>query len=230
MIFTKKPKVSTMSRGYTGFTLAEVLITLGIIGVVAALTIPSLVNNFQNEEYIVALKKNYSELTNAYKQIIYDSGSISNALGPAGTFNHDRPITMFSSYLNTTKVCYMSAASAGKCFHTAELSNLDGNDSMWNFASFGGIILANGSMLTFFDNASTCENSKTCGWFLIDTNGFKPPNRYGKDIYRFYYGTNGIYTLRQTGTTAPCQHGNPSADNGLGCADLIISGTLPSDW
>ncbi len=48
MMYTKKSKVSMMSQCYTiknGFTLAEVLITLGIIGVVAALTIPSLVKN-----------------------------------------------------------------------------------------------------------------------------------------------------------------------------------------
>ncbi|MBP7211391.1 type II secretion system protein, partial [bacterium] len=48
------------------FTLAEVLITLGIIGVVAALTIPTLMQRTQDREAISALKKFYSTLSSAY--------------------------------------------------------------------------------------------------------------------------------------------------------------------
>ena len=46
----------------TGFTLSEVLITLGIIGVVAALTIPSVVNNYKKQQFRTGLKKEYSVL------------------------------------------------------------------------------------------------------------------------------------------------------------------------
>ena len=53
--------------GYSrAFTLAEVLITLGIIGVVAALTIPTLISKYQEKQTIVKLKKVYSILQNAY--------------------------------------------------------------------------------------------------------------------------------------------------------------------
>ena len=45
----------------SAFTLAEVLITLGIIGVVAAMTLPSLVNEHNNKQYVVAFKKLYFE-------------------------------------------------------------------------------------------------------------------------------------------------------------------------
>ncbi len=45
-----------------GFTLAEVLITLGIIGVVAALTIPTLVNNYQKKTYVTGLQRAYAQL------------------------------------------------------------------------------------------------------------------------------------------------------------------------
>ena len=44
-----------------GFTLAEVLITLGIIGVVSAITIPNLMENVRNRDLQVQLKKTYSE-------------------------------------------------------------------------------------------------------------------------------------------------------------------------
>ena len=48
-----------------GFTLAEVLITLGIIGVVAALTIPTLIGNYQKKEVAVRLQKMYNTIQNA---------------------------------------------------------------------------------------------------------------------------------------------------------------------
>lgn len=54
-------------RGF-GFTLAEVLITLGIVGVVAALTIPSLISKYNEYVTIIALKKTYAELTEAIKR------------------------------------------------------------------------------------------------------------------------------------------------------------------
>ena len=43
-----------------GFTLAEVLITLGIIGVVAAMTIPTLMAKFEKQQYVTQLKETYT--------------------------------------------------------------------------------------------------------------------------------------------------------------------------
>ena len=54
------------------FTLAEVLITLGIIGVVAAMTIPTLMNNTQNNEFKTAYKKAYAEINQAFMQALQE--------------------------------------------------------------------------------------------------------------------------------------------------------------
>ena len=48
-----------------GFTLAEVLVTLGIIGVVSAMTLPTLVKNHQRQVYVTQLQKVYNELSQA---------------------------------------------------------------------------------------------------------------------------------------------------------------------
>src|SRR5574344_2128782 len=56
------------------FTLAEVLIVLGIIGVVAAFTIPTLMNKVQNQEYVVGVKKEYSMINNGFAQLLADEG------------------------------------------------------------------------------------------------------------------------------------------------------------
>src|SRR5574344_1226697 len=58
------------------FTLAEVLITLGIIGVVAALTIPTLINSYQEKATITALKKFYSVASQACLLAKVENGEI----------------------------------------------------------------------------------------------------------------------------------------------------------
>jgi len=60
------------------FTLAEVLITLGIIGVVAALVMPSLIANQKEKETVVKLKKVYSVLSNAYLMAQEEYGTPDN--------------------------------------------------------------------------------------------------------------------------------------------------------
>lgn len=61
-----------------GFTLAEVLITLGIIGVVSAMTIPNLIAKYQKEQTVVKLKKAISILNQAYKLSYDDVGEPSS--------------------------------------------------------------------------------------------------------------------------------------------------------
>lgn len=59
-----------------GFTLAEVLITLGIIGVVAALTLPPVIKNYQKKVTVERLKKAYSTLAQAVQLSVKDNDEI----------------------------------------------------------------------------------------------------------------------------------------------------------
>ena len=71
----------------TAFTLAEVLITLGIIGIVAALTLPTIINNTRGKELQSQLLKAYSVLQAAINKMNYDEGQVVNGTNyPAGTF------------------------------------------------------------------------------------------------------------------------------------------------
>lgn len=63
-------------RKYIGFTLAEVLITLGIIGVVAALTMPALIQNYRNQVVETRLKKFYSTMNQAIAMSIKDNDDV----------------------------------------------------------------------------------------------------------------------------------------------------------
>ena len=56
------------------FTLAEVLITLGIIGVVAAMTLPVLIQKYQKKAWVTALKKDYTMLNDGFRQMMAAEG------------------------------------------------------------------------------------------------------------------------------------------------------------
>ena len=69
-----RPTATHHSLKKAAFTLAEVLITLGIIGVVAALTLPTLIQNHQKQVYVTQLKKAYSTLNNAINNLAAQQG------------------------------------------------------------------------------------------------------------------------------------------------------------
>ena len=70
------PTLSRRARGkHAAFTLAEVLITLAIIGVVAVMTIPTLISDYQEKVTITKVATAYSILSNAWQMSLVESGS-----------------------------------------------------------------------------------------------------------------------------------------------------------
>ena len=69
-----------------GFTLAEVLITLGIIGVVAALTLTTVIPEIQNKQNIAKWKKEYSVVNTAFNEVVADGTIICSTYGVGNGF------------------------------------------------------------------------------------------------------------------------------------------------
>lgn len=177
------------------FTLAEVLITLAIIGIVAAMTIPSLMNKTNDAELNTALKKVYSELSNATNQIVQENGGTFKGVITADTnyFNPDL-LNAYTSHLKIAKAC-MNARTEG-CWHPLTTNGgtwktLSGGSTDGN-ASGSGAVLNNGTMINFIAIDSQCafkgiyyQKSAICAWIVVDVNGFKLPNMLGKDVFYF---------------------------------------------
>lgn len=168
------------------FTLAEVLITLGIIGLVASMTIPTLMNNIQDTGLTTALKKTYSQIYSVTNSIIQDNGGSFKGISDL--------LDSYTPYFKTTKTC-TNARSQG-CWHPLNTNNgtwksLDGSPTD-GLATDSGIILNDGELVNFATNWSDCNSSSwyntnsVCGWIIVDVNGFKPPNITGRDIFYFY--------------------------------------------
>lgn len=89
-----------------GFTLAEVLITLGIIGVVAAMTLPSLINDYRDKEILTKVRKTYSDVSNAVNRARTSDGNINDN---SVLFNPDNnsveTAKIFLKYFNGAKLC-----------------------------------------------------------------------------------------------------------------------------
>lgn len=86
-----------------GFTLAEVLITLGIIGVVAALTIPTVVNKYREQATMAKVKKAYSIINQAYQKAAYDNGG--QTINNWNCEGADCISYFFKTYFNNVKGC-----------------------------------------------------------------------------------------------------------------------------
>ena len=88
---TYRPNVLTSYRlkKKAAFTLAEVLITLGIIGVVAAITMPALIQNYRNHAVEAKLKKFYSTFNQAVEMSIAENGDVALWYDDLPTFFHE---------------------------------------------------------------------------------------------------------------------------------------------
>ena len=86
-----------------GFTLAEVLVTLGIIGVVSAMTGPSLMQNYQRQSYVTQLHKVYNELSQALVRYQNDSNAVN--IKEAGLTNQAAIESFVKKYFKVVNDC-----------------------------------------------------------------------------------------------------------------------------
>ena len=93
---------SSRNNHRCAFTLAEVLVTLGIIGVVSAMTVPSLMQNHQRKTYVVQLHKAYNELSQASVQYLTDNNAIN--LNEAGLTDINAFDDFMNNYFKIVKV------------------------------------------------------------------------------------------------------------------------------
>ncbi len=182
------------------FTLSEVLITLGIIGVIAAMTIPSLIQKQQEQQTVVALKKAYSTLSGAYTYAVQENGTPENwnligANSGAGAINM---LNVLEPYLRLTKKCGTGTGCFPNKYLHVNGTGLSNTFDSLNFIAKGQ--LADGSLIFTQVKDKDCSSptfssvnlQSICGMVVFDINGAKNPNKAGVDLFYFYITKNGI--------------------------------------
>ena len=169
------------------FTMAEVLITLGIIGIVAAMTLPSLIQKHQKKVLVTKLQKTYSIFNQALIQSQLVNGEFSTwpvreNIVPIEYFNR-----YYKPYFNGSQLCQNAKACGYKS--KTPWKNLKGNTIMWNLLSGPSRVcfLLNDSSFVFIPRNSTDENGELIyvSKIYIDINGPLSPNVLGKDVFIF---------------------------------------------
>lgn len=212
------------------FTLAEVLITLSVIGVVAAMTIPTLFGYINDLELRAGFRRNYSDLTATTLMIKkdYDGSLIGNITSL--TDLRDK----YAKYYKIIQSCNNSSADG--CWHKAnEWKEMDGTQNA--AVTDPGLVLNNGVLLVFENYfSSNCDSTggttsahttltNVCGDIMIDVNGSKKPNTIGRDIFYAWILSNSI---RAWGSDSDIGDSSSSTctptGGGWGCAHFLVTG------
>lgn len=156
-----------------GFTLAEVLVTLGIIGVISAMTLPTLVKNHQRQVYVAQLRKVVSEISQIAEQAINDNNAVSLCETPVGNIGG---VYLLKNYFKTVKFC--DDADTSDCF-AGEYKNLNGQPiRIRDIVSGQSAILNDGTSIYL-------SNSCNYTYITVDINGKQGPNIAGRDLFSF---------------------------------------------
>ena len=243
--------VQSLKTRRRAFTLAEVLLTIGIIGVVAALTLPTIINETRDKEYAVARKKALASIGEAVR-IISIHGDVQSAKNA-----EDFVENYLKKHLQIAKTCGNNSlrdcgieTGANKIISLAgkkmtmpvkisELAaGMSSGDAIDPSSTSYGFVMGNGYAVNLFYNPSCMSDNKdanhwgqdrVCVNAIYDMNGLKGPNKVGKDI--------GFVTIMypdvRTTAVAPDVHKrntqNASFYNaGASCAALDKEYTLPN--
>jgi prepilin-type N-terminal cleavage/methylation domain-containing protein len=218
---------------YKAYTLAEVLITLMVIGVVAAFTIPSLIINLDNAHNVVKLRKAYSVLSQAFSSLKADGGGDISYVFSASD-NGTTAMNYFANKLNLAKNC---GAEMG-CWYDTPLYYLNGDviapklDTHWS-GQYGKALLADGTMIiiwyregygctgSWVDGTGPLAGNNICGNIQIDINGARDPNTSGRDYFIFRITEAGIYPSGlYDGLT--CDPTQATWDKNDGCSGKVL--------
>ena len=207
-----------------GFTLAEVLITLGIIGVVAALTIPTLVQNYQTRAWNTAATVFERKLEEALKTM-----NVQQTL--AGYRDTESFVNELSKHFKITKICKNDELTS--CFSDKVYWGIDNEEidvaNLKTASKFGqknwdtnviGAQFANGTTGLIAYNPDCKQDpysnkitGKSCLAILYDTSGHKNPNTQNKDLRSINVaslnGKNCAFELDGVCFTAPFKADEP---------------------
>ena len=222
------------------FTLAEVLITIVIIGMVCSMTLPALINKINMKHYIAQLKEDYSILSQAHNALTAENGNFAYSIEHCAKESNQS--TRNSCFRDTFATKFKSIRKCEEPYSTdkktscfpefSKIKHLNGTPASTNYLNISSstIVLANGSVLLFYLDSATCAfdyegqfNYKRCGWITLDVNGLKKPNTFGKDIYILYVMDKAVKPLAYEFMAEFNRNGDCTPEsNGYSCSSIYL--------
>lgn len=204
------------------FTLAEVLITLGIIGVVAAMTIPILLQNYSEKRTVSILRETQSIIAQSMKMAEEEYGDMEGWFTKDDDFG-SRALKISQNlkpFMKLALDCGNTADTKEKCIINANYLEKNGHKRM-NYVQEDrayAVSLLNGSSVWWIQ-----DNNKRAQ-FYIDTNGKYPPNTWGKDLFMFEYSNNSLRPMGAPDSNWSYKTNCITKDStGVGCAYYVLT-------
>lgn len=220
-----------------GFTLAEALITLGVIGIVAAMTLPALITRNQNKALEASLKKNYSVILQAFDMYQAEHGErltrkiLTSRAGGVTLYTEIKP------YFKIIIDCGQAGSQSKECIPYYGNPGVDERNSktymtynktpLTRLSLFddGQFILSDGSLI-MIEN----PNQSSDLYISVDVNGYrKNPNRWGHDLFTFQLMDDGrILPMGAPDTrffvkSTHCSVSSGYEYNGVGCTYYALT-------
>ncbi len=208
-----------------GFTLSEILITLVIIGVISAVTLPVLFVNYQEKALRTALLKNFSVLKQVLMRYKISNGVPlipSDVSGRGELYSKIKPYFNFlentsSGNLIKTKINYKN--------YNGNKFDINANNGFYWILDDGTIILNDGTII-YLENSGSGGSSSII--ISADVNGYKEPNTLGKDLFMFQIMEDGeLLPMGAKGTkytdeNTYCSKTSNNDFNGASCTNKVI--------
>ena len=215
-----------------GFTLAEVLVTLGIIGVVSAMTLPTLVKNHQRQVYVTQLQKVVTELSQAAEKAINDNNAISLEETKYNYNNANAARDFFNDYFKVVQTC---TSTRTPCM-AGEYKQLDGSSfDYWLFdpsATSPCVSIASGATICMAEGVycDPMDNKHDYTALYIDINGAQGPNIVGRDLFYAELYSDGKIAESYTNDYHSDYCGESDATYGMGCLTKIMQDGWKMDY
>lgn len=205
--------------------MAEVLITLGIIGIVAAMTFPSFNADYSDKKDIAKLKKVYAVLQQA------NSGAVAKYGDVKYWGSLENSLTYISAELKVMHKYEILSRVYGFSDYKTLLGNSNGYNGILTYTS--GIMLNDGTIVGVIGYSTSegtslerciADKSQYCYLLQVDINGLAEPNRYGYDVFVFNVMPDN--KVRPSTTLKRCTPAHESSSdghpNGESCAAWVL--------
>lgn len=187
------------------FTLTEIMVAVGIIGVISAMTVPTLVNNYQKNAYVVQLRKIINDIITAGDLYITENGKqdLSQAIFKVNSPPEEEIDKFVNSKLKVIKTCNSNETG---CFASEKYTSIDREHKVDITDYFNGqlkqYVLANSAAIYIEPAFISGQDIKMKLKIIIDTNGVDGPNIGGRDTFVMYL--NPDLTFVDTGDLYYC--------------------------
>ncbi len=172
-----------------GFTLAEVLITLGIIGIVSAMTLPTVINNARDRQFKSMFKKQVSVISQAIQMVYAKDGDSYTKVNWKDMSKFVCEVGMYmktvGSGLNCSEILQLEETVDPNTSSIFSNPNVEWHQSTKWYDKTGKPMGTNGAFMryTFYLPDGALINFNSVNQIFIDVNGFKAPNTVGRDIF-----------------------------------------------